>query len=263
MTTDAIEAGGALQTVSRAVALLRCFDEGAATLSLASLTRRMGLNKATVLRLAATLEAEGLLNKDPASGAYSVSYGLLTLGRALLSPAGLVSEAQPLVAAMRDACGETVMLNIREGRNAVVVVEELSPHAVRYALGLGYRADLRFGAASLAILAFLRPDERETVLAAPMASRADGQVPTGKELRTALEKVRAKAFASTDGQRVPDAAGFAAPVFGADGRVGGALSIVMPVSRSKDRKHARACADLVHDSARDLTVRIGGSWVDG
>ena len=261
MTADAIEAGGALQTVSRAVALLRCFEEGAATLSLASLTRRMGLNKATVLRLAATLEAEGLLNKHPESGAYSISYGLLALGRVLLNPSGLVSEAQPLVAAMRDRSGETVMLNIRDGRTAVVVVEELSPHAVRYALGLGYRADLRFGAASLAILAFLRPDECEGVLAAPIGSRADGYVPTDKELRTVLDRVRAKAFASTDGQRVPDASGFAAPVFGADGRVAGALSIVMPVSRSKDRKHARACADLVRESAQDLTARIGGSWV--
>ena len=37
----------------------------------------------------------------------------------------------------------------------------MSPQAVRYALGVGYRADLRLGAASLAILAFLPGREAE------------------------------------------------------------------------------------------------------
>ena len=48
-----------LQTVSRAVAVLRCFEGGTQVLSLSELTKRMGLNKVTVFRLAATLVHEG------------------------------------------------------------------------------------------------------------------------------------------------------------------------------------------------------------
>ncbi len=243
--------------------MLRCFDEGAARLSLAELTRRMQLNKVTVLRLAATLEAEGLLNKDPDTGVYSISFGLLSLGRALLDPAGLVAEAQPIVNSVQEATAESTMINLRDGRHAVVVYEVLSPHPVRYALGVGYRADLRFGAASLAMLAFLAANECEALLAEPMPARADGSVATEAEVRAALDKVRRDGFATSDGHRVPDATGFAAPFFGPGGSVSGSLSVVMPASRARSKSHRKHCVEAVCDGACELTKRLGGNRAVG
>ena len=43
MASETKEFGSNLQTVSRAVALLRCFEQGAVSLTLAQLTRRLGL----------------------------------------------------------------------------------------------------------------------------------------------------------------------------------------------------------------------------
>lgn len=258
MVGEPKEAGATLQTVSRAVAVLRCFEEGAARLSLAELTRRMQLNKVTVLRLATTLETEGLLSKDPATGVYSISYGLLSLGRALLDPAGLIAQAQPVVNSVQEMTVESAMINIRDGRHAVVVYEVLSPHPVRYALGVGYRADLRFGAASLSILAFLASNECEALLAEPIPARADGSMATAKGIRAALDKVRRNGFATTDGQRVPDATGFAAPFFGPGGRVSGSLSVVMPASRAREKSHRKRCVEAVCDAAHELTRTLGG-----
>lgn len=263
MVVETKDIGATLQTVSRAVAMLRCFEEGAARLSLAELTRRMQLNKVTVLRLATTLEAEGLLHKDPATGVYSISFGLLSLGRALLDPAGLIAQAQPIVNSIQDATAESAMINIRDGQHAVVVYEVLSPHPVRYALGVGYRADLRFGAASLSILAFLAHDECEALLAQPIPPRADGSVATAADVRAALDTVHRDGFATTDGQRVPDATGFAAPFFGPDGRVSGSLSVVMPASRARDKTHRNRCAEAVCDAAHELTKTLGGDRAVG
>lgn len=258
MVGEPKDVGATLQTVSRAVAVLRCFEEGAARLSLAELTRRMQLNKVTVLRLATTLETEGLLNKDPATGAYSISFGLLSLGRALLDPAGLIARAQPIVNSVQEVTAESAMINIRDGQHAVVVYEVLSPHPVRYALGVGYRADLRFGAASLSILAFLAANECEALLAEPIPTRADGSVATAAEIRAALDKVHRDGFATTDGQRVPDATGFAAPFFGPGGSVSGSLSVVMPASRAREESHRKHCAEAVCDAARELTKTLDG-----
>jgi len=263
MPSEAKEFGSNLQTVSRAVAVLRCFEEGALTLSLAELTRRLGLNKATVFRLATTLENEGLLNKDPATSAYSVSWGLLALGRALLNPAGLTALAQPVIKAAQEATGETAILNLREGDHAVVVREIMSPQAVRYALGVGYRADLRLGAASLAILAFLPGREAERLLDDPIPPLADGSQVTAEQVRAKLPQVRADGYCTTDSQRERDAAGFAAPFFGADGAVVGSLSVVMPVSRAREAAHRQLCADTVRASARELTTRLGGDRAVG
>ncbi|MCP5366848.1 MAG: IclR family transcriptional regulator [Hyphomicrobiales bacterium] len=263
MASETKEFGSNLQTVSRAVALLRCFEQGAVSLTLAQLTRRLGLNKATVFRLATTLETEGLLDKDPDTGAYSVSYGLLALGRELLNPAGLATLAQPILKAAQEATRETAILNLRQGDRAVVVHEIVSPQAVRYALGVGYRADLRLGAASLAILAFLPGREADAVLAAPMPPLADGGTMTAEQIRARLPRVREEGYCTTDSQRERDAAGFAAPFFGADGTVAGSLSVVMPVSRAREEAHRRLCADTVRAAARELTARLGGDRAVG
>lgn len=261
MENEHKETSNTLQTVSRAIELLRCFEEGRLTLSLAELTRRMGLNKVTVFRLAATLEAEGLLNKDPGTGAYSISFKLLSLGRALLNPAGLITQAHPIVKAAQEKTGETAIVNLRERQHVVVVHEIMSPMPVRYSLGVGYRADLRFGAASLAILAFLETGEIGPILAEPIPRRADGSRVSAEQLRIALDEIRNNGFAVTDSQRERDAAGFAAPFFDADGVVIGSLSVVMPVSRSRVKKHSQLCAKTVRRAARDLTARLGGNRV--
>lgn len=252
-------ASSALQTVSRAVALLRCFEEGTRQLSLAELTRLMGLNKVTVFRLASTLQCEGLLTKDPVTGSYAVSSGLLILGRALLNPAGLVTLAQPVVKAAQEATGETVMVNLRDGHHAVVVYEILSTHPVRYSLGVGYRADLRLGAASRAILAFLNDRDVDAILTTAPATLADGRQVGNEEIRAAIAEIRRQGISRSESQRVRDAAGFAAPFFGADGNVKGALAIVSPVSRSRDKAHSQLCIDTVRHAAWDLTGRLGGN----
>jgi DNA-binding IclR family transcriptional regulator len=251
------ELGGTLQTVSRAVAVLRCFDEGATSLTLAELTRRTGLNKVTTFRLAETLVAEGLVNKDPRTGVYSISYGLISIGRALLDPSGLITRAQPIVQAARDATGETAVINLREGREAVVVSEIHSPQPVRYSLGLGYRADLRIGAAGWAVLSQIPEREVEELLAAPHVERADGSQLTPEFIRTGLAEVRRQGFATTESQRVTDASGYAAPFLGPDGAVMGSIAVIMPSSRNRDPKQRRLYAETVCHAAGELSTILG------
>ncbi len=249
--------GGTLQTVSRAVAVLRCFDEGETSLTLAELTARTGLNKVTTFRLAETLFAEGLLNKDGRTGIYSISYGLISMARALLDPAGLISRAQPIMQAARDATGETVDINLREGREAVVVSEIHSPQPVRYTLGLGFRADLRVGAAGWAILSQLPETEVDDITAAPAVDRADGGDMSPERIRAGLDKAREQGFATTEGQRVADAAGYAAAFRGPDGAVMGSIAVIMPSSRNRDAERQALFADTVRHAADELSAVLG------
>ncbi|MES0809218.1 IclR family transcriptional regulator [Roseibium sp. SCPC15] len=251
------EQSGTLQTVSRAVAVLRCFDEGERSLTLAELTARTGLNKVTTFRLAETLFAEGLLNKDARTGIYSISYGLISMARALLDPSGLISRAQPIIQAAREATGETVDINLREGREAVVVSEIHSPQPVRYTLGQGFRADLRVGAAGWAILSQLPEEETENILAASDIRLADGGDLSPELIRSGLEKARAEGFATTEGQRVPDAAGYAAAFRGPNGTVMGSIAIIMPSSRNRKPERKELFAATVRRSADELSNILG------
>jgi len=248
-----------MQTVSRAISLLRCFEEGAISLSLAELTRLSGLNKATVYRLAETLCEEDLLDKNPKTAIYSISYGLISLGRSLLDPSGLSSRVQPVLQAAKEATGETTIINLRDGQSAVVITEILSSQPVRYSLGTGFRADLRVGAAGWAILSQLPEVETEEILAKPFKGFADGVSLSTDEIRSGLELAKKRGYAFTEGQRVPDAGGYAAPFFGPDGTVSGSIAVIMPSSRNRSEDHQKLFSSCVVRAAADISNMMRAS----
>jgi len=248
-----------MQTISRAILLLRCFEEGADSIPLAELTRRAGLNKVTTYRLAEALVKEGLLNKSADSSFYSISYGLISLGRALLDPLGLISSAQPILKAVQEATGETAIINLREGQYAVVLGEILSPQPVRFSLGLGYRVDLRVGAAGWAILSKMQDWEVRDILESSAVLHADGSTMQVSEIEAGLSQTSERGFAMTNSQRVRDAAGYAAPFLGPGGVVAGSLAVIMPSSRNKKAERQELFINTICRAASDLTSLLGAT----
>ena len=248
-----------LQTVSRAVAVLRCFEGGTQVLSLSELTKRMGLNKVTVFRLAATLVHEGLLKQDPKSSAYAISYELIALGRSLLDPDGLTSLARPALSRAREMTGETATLNIREGSEAAVVEVVSSKLPVRYVLDVGYRNDLKVGAAGLAILAFMDEQSKTVILDNSQPSfLSDGSAVDLQALRRQLQEIKFQGYAMSSGQRVQGAFGVAAPFFYPGGEVFGSVSVIGPVLRGEDPSHNQLCQKAAKEAAHFITEALAG-----
>ena len=242
-----------MQTVSRAITLLRCFDGGTKSLSLPQLTDLMGLNKVNVLRLAQTLCAEGVLNKHPETGVYTISYGLLSLSRHLLEPNDLIERARPILRKAHEVTGETAMLNLRDGYEAVVVHEIASLQPVKYTLGVGYRFDLRLGAAGLAILSCLQGEEIKNILARPTPNRALGGSLSVNEVEGMVASVKKHGFITTGGMRVGGATGYAAPFIGPDSNVIGAISVVLPTHRDTDKAQRKLLETTVLQAAREMS----------
>lgn len=248
-----------LQTVSRAVAVLRCFEGGAQVMSLAELTKRMGLNKVTVFRLATTLVQEGLLKQSPRSGTLSISYGLIALGRSLLDPEGLTSVARPALLKAREATGESINLNVREGWEAVVVQAVDSKQSIRYVLDVGYRSDLKIGAAGLAILAFMDEKFIENALKnSPPSTLSDGSAVDIEALRIQLQEIKRQGYARTIGQRAQGAVGIAVPFFDQSGEVLGSVSVIGPVFRGEVLNHSLICEETARKAAYFITEALAG-----
>lgn len=252
-----------MQTISRAIRLLRCFEGGAKILSLAELVRLLDLNKVTVHRLAQSLVAEGMLRQDRATAQYSVSYGLLELGRELLGPRGVISAARPILNRAAEATEETVMLNLRDGGAAVIVDEIVSKHPVRYSIGTGFQADLRLGAAGNAILAALPEAEVEALLARPDPQRKSGVAYTAAAMRTRLQEIRQAGFARSVAHRASGAIGFAAAFFGPEGTVIGAVAIVHPETRNIEAERQAFLSETVMETAHEMTNALRFSAPEG
>jgi DNA-binding IclR family transcriptional regulator len=139
------------QTLDRGLRLLQFVADTPGGLTITEAAARLGVGRAVVYRLAATLAAHGMVRRDPA--------GRLRLGAGVLH---LARRAQPLVAdaalpALRklaEQVGATAHLTVAEGGEAVaLVVVEPSWTRFHVAYRAGSRHPLERGAAGKAILA--------------------------------------------------------------------------------------------------------------
>ena len=73
---------GTIQSVERAAAILRLLAGGSRRLRLGDLAQTLGLAKPTAHGLLRTLQQEGFVEQDPATGEYQLGAELLQIGRA-------------------------------------------------------------------------------------------------------------------------------------------------------------------------------------
>jgi len=119
-------------------------------LDLADLQAATGLPRATAHRLAAALEAHHLVRRD-AQGRFCLGLELVALGRAANEQLGLADVAAPTLARLRDVCGESVQLFVREDDMRRCVMSLQSPHGLRWIVPEGSLLPLDAGSAGKAL----------------------------------------------------------------------------------------------------------------
>jgi DNA-binding IclR family transcriptional regulator len=195
--------------------------------SLAELSGRSGLSRATAYRLAVALEAHDLVGRDDA--------GRFVLGRRLAELAATVhadpvAQAAPaILRRLRDVTGESTQLYRRHGdvRRCIAAAEPAS--GLRDTVPVGAELPMTAGSAAQVLLAWETPAD-----AAPLLRRAAFSA-------AALAAVRRRGWAATVGEREAGVASVSAPVRDATGGVVGALSVSGPIdrlTRSPGRLHA-------------------------
>jgi DNA-binding IclR family transcriptional regulator len=196
-----------VQSVARAAELLKALRTPATVFELAD---RCRLNRSTAWRILATLEDEGLVERDAATGRYAVGYALV----ALAAGAGhepLVRRAHPHVRALAVACAETASLAVPQKLQLVYVDQVQAPH-VMAANWLGRPTPLHATSTGKAFLAWLAADEIGAALPGRLQRFTDTTITTRAALRAALAEVRARGYAVSRGELEPALWGVSAPV---------------------------------------------------
>ena len=143
-------------------ALASLNGEGA---SLSDLARSIGRSKSTVFNVLATLEAEGLVARDPATRRYHLGSRLVPLGSAA------AREARPLAAAIETARAlaaesglSVAVAQAITGPVAQVVDSATPPSGLHVGITIGDRYGIRDGAIGKSLLAGLPADEAERLV---------------------------------------------------------------------------------------------------
>jgi DNA-binding IclR family transcriptional regulator len=148
------------------LALLRCFSHDSLVLTPTELARLTGIPRPSVIRLAATLVAHGLLHAQAQGDGYRLGAGVMTLARRFLDGLDVRAVARGPMQALADRTGGSVYLAVRDGAE-MVVIEACRAASMMLAarIDIGSRAPLANSALGRACLAALPADERSVLIA--------------------------------------------------------------------------------------------------
>ena len=226
-------------------------------LGLADIAARTGASKASVFRVLATLVGRGYVTKDPGTRRYSPGPRLVTIALATTAKIRLVPRARPILAALRDAFGETANLGILIETEVVYLEIAESPQRVRIYVRRGDRLPAHGVAAGKAVLAYESPETVAHFLAQGLPTLTGKTITRATEFRNELAAVRRRGYAANLGEWVEEVTGVSAPVFGPDGRAMGAIGVAGPGTRMKAAL-VPEIGTVVRQAARRVSSLLGG-----
>jgi DNA-binding IclR family transcriptional regulator len=207
-------------------------------LRLTDIASASGLNKATALRLLEEMTQEGFVCRDHASKRYCLGDEAMTLGIAMHGRGHIRDRARPAMLRLADLCGDTVLLSVRSGCDAVCIDREFGSFPIRANyLDLGMRRPLGVGAGSLALLAWLPDEEVDAVLELNRVTLAARYPRIGPSfLKEEVARSRARGYAMLLELVVEQMGGIAVPVLERDGRPVAAISVAAMTARIVSRQ---------------------------
>jgi DNA-binding IclR family transcriptional regulator len=222
--------------VERALAILAVFADRDDALTLAQLAKRTGLYKSTILRLIGSLEHCGYIRRL-SDGRYHVGPEPMRLAHLYQQSFRLGDAVMPVLRQLAERCGVTASFYVLDVNMRVCLHRVEPSRLVRVFLREGDRLPLDRGASGKVLRAF-------------SGGRDD-----------AFEAVRKVFYATSLGERDPQTAAIAAPVFGVAQVMHGALNLsglrehFTPKYIAMLRRHLlAAAAELTQSLGGDATV---------
>jgi IclR family KDG regulon transcriptional repressor len=251
-----------LSSVGTAVALLKCFSADEHELGVTELSRKLGVAKSTVHRLARTLIADGMLEQNPENEKYRLGLALFGLGALVRRRMNLSSEARQDLFALRNVTGETVQLAILDGSEIMFVYNLESTQAIRVNSDIGVRKPAFCTASGRAVLAFQSEEAVGAALASGLVQRTPRTETDPTRLARMLSEVRTRGFAIEDEESEVGMRAIAAPVRGAGGVVVGSVAVAGPVQRLSKETLARFAPEVIR-TAQAISARLGHQFRAG
>jgi DNA-binding IclR family transcriptional regulator len=150
--------------LARGLELLRCFGSGERYVGVTELSRRTGIPKPSVSRLAGTLVKLGYLDFSSSLGKYSLGPGVLSLGYAMLSNMDIRQIARPMLQELAEYSQASVSIGIRDRLSMVYIETVRSSAPIGTRRGIGARLPLDVTAMGRAYLAGLPESERDFLM---------------------------------------------------------------------------------------------------
>lgn len=243
--------------VSRLFAVLRSLGDGNGDGErVTQLAQQVGLSQPTTHRLLRSLIDEGMVEQDQRSKRYRLSLEFFALAANAGKAGNLRELARPSLLRLSASLGDSLFLLARSGFDAICLDRSEGPYPIRTFTGdIGGRVALGVGQGSLAILAFLPEDERETVIHYNLPRLRDFHLYDEVFLRAEVDNVRRLGYAARNTGVLPGMAGLAVPILDRNGRAVAALSVAT-ISDRLNPERMPTVVEMLKREALTISARI-------
>jgi IclR family acetate operon transcriptional repressor len=249
---------GGVQSIDRAVAILRCFDGRRPELGISELARSTGLSTSTVHRLLGAMQANHLV-RQTGTKRYGLGPLLLQLANSGAMPRTLREAALPFMTDLRDEFDETIGLHELHGNHRIVAAQVESHQELRRTYtDIGVPIRLAYGGPGKAIMSVLPEEERRRHLAKPIEPITTTTTVDPAEIERELEAARLRGYAESKAQRTVGIYAVAAPIFDHTHKVVGALGASVPEVRM-NAERAEKIGSRVREVAWELSTALGAT----
>jgi DNA-binding IclR family transcriptional regulator len=223
-----------------------------------TIARALDLPRSTVYHLLSVLAEEGFVTHLPEERRYGLGVSALGLGSAYARQAPLTRLARPIIARLVDATHESAHLAVLHGRDVLYLIEERAPGRPPLVTDVDVRLPSHLTASGRAILAGLPAAQIRALFpdAGAFADRWGTGPRSARELRELLREVRARGYATEDGEVTPGLASVGQAALDHTGRPVAGIAVTFRAEDVDDEARARIAA-LVGRAAGDLGRRLG------
>jgi DNA-binding IclR family transcriptional regulator len=211
--------------LDRALQILEMLANSKTGLTLAEITRNLGLAKSSAHYLLLTLVRRGYLHRNRQTGRYMFGLKLFTLANMALGGLELRQQAAPFLIALGQRTELTINMAILD-LNEVVLIEKVEPRGIfRLATWVGQRLPVHCTGLGKALLAFLPEPELDRIIKHGLLRHNENTIVSPRKLKEHLALVRKLGYAVDDEEANIGLRGIGAPVQDSLGQAIASISV--------------------------------------
>jgi DNA-binding IclR family transcriptional regulator len=248
---------GGIQSLVRAFAIVEEVARSKDGISLADISKRVGLHNSTTFHLVKTLATLGYVRQSRDTKRYRVGRALFALAAGAFDEAEMVSLATPVLENLSVETGECAHLAVRMGHRVVILTRTQSPGAFQMTERAGVVRPAHCTAIGKVLLAALTAEQLEEFFEqAELTALTKNTITDAARLRVELDEARNHGVAYDDCEFNDEVRCVAMPVYSFSGRVVAAIGISGPIWRLSIRA-VQEKARTVREAADQLSAIYG------
>lgn len=212
--------------VQRALRLLRHIAEGDPVVSAGQTSKKLAINRTTLMRLLTTLESEGMIERRRDGAGYSLGFGARALCASALFSSDVLQIADPILSALVAQLGLSSHLGILDGHSIVYLLRRVPNLHLVSNIQVGSRLPAHAVNAGRIILAYMPKDKVVATFARISLEPSTDKTPKSiAELLRQIERDRKLGMAWSDSNFESGISSVAAPIFDHAGQVIASINV--------------------------------------